>query len=319
MQVSEIIAIVGVIIATMALLSALYLQRYRLQLERRKIEQEFELRRMQLDIDYQSTQRKRPPTTSSESLIVELLQRQVEAIGRLEQVSVGVAQSLASNLASPDEVAAESEGHQDHEALIREISHSLNTPISQIQAALYALKPDRPGSIELAAKRIDDSVQMCRAFLTAFRQVAHATVRWEPESVQEAMQAAVPVYAAQDSTSQVKIDLPERVSGYPNSQILALLFPLLENALEAAPSTGWITCSIADRESGNVALTVSNSVDEIPDLTRVMEPGYTTKENHDGLGLAVVQRLAHAIPGSEVSSSHVDNVVTFTITLPQGE
>jgi signal transduction histidine kinase len=211
--------------------------------------------------------------------------------------------------------------------LMREISHSLNTPLSQISVAAGSAiskltDEDRaaPNGALSNVQQIAVSASLCLAFLQAFREltrVAEEADEWPASSLADATRAAADVYGdAHHRTVAVEVALPDHVAGYSDSYVTALILPLLENAIEAAPDDGLIAVrhSLID---GTHVISVSNAVsnDAVND-DRIYEPGYTTKAGHDGLGLSIVRRLIGRLNGASLDHSLESGRVTFRLALP---
>lgn len=82
--------------------------------------------------------------------------------------------------------------------IVRELSHALNTPLSQIEIA-SSIGISTSGNVEDLRKSlqsISHSVQICKAFLGAYREIiiSGATNVWNPKSIPKALESASQVY-----------------------------------------------------------------------------------------------------------------------------
>jgi signal transduction histidine kinase len=205
-------------------------------------------------------------------------------------------------------------------SLIREISHSLNTPLAQIEASILSM--DR--SVVRDTAKLDnilEGVRICKSFLAAFREVATLTrdVRaWSPDSISEAVRSASALYAHRAGKSpEVEVHIADSVPGYNNNYLMAVLLPLVENAMDAVKPDGSVKVTGALR--GDVyVIDVCNDgvVDGLPEL--IYENGFTTKHEHEGLGLATVRRLVASKRDARISHKVDGSFVTFTVELPRG-
>jgi K+-sensing histidine kinase KdpD len=255
-------------------------------------------------------------------LLGRLLVQQNELLQRLGEprqtvyVEAARARERSSEPRSPGRVG------DDCGALIREISHSLNTPLSLIEATVIGY--EKPGEMPAdGLRRIKSSVEVCKAFLVSFRSlinVAESAADWNANSLREALEAAAAVYLGamdkQDVVASVEID--DEVEGYSNSFVLATLLPLIENAVEAAPAGAEIIVR-ADRSvaSEGTVITVVNASDGRTFGDEIYGAGYTTKDGHEGLGLTVVKRLVGTVPGAKLECSRSGDSVTFAVFLPR--
>jgi signal transduction histidine kinase len=225
---------------------------------------------------------------------------------------------------SPGITAPISSDGADQRALLRELSHSLNTPLSQIDARADALEAalSQDTDVTTAATGLladlHVSVAICRSFLGAFRRLADirdVSDEWADASLEEATRAAATVYDPRDGEAlRVGIELPSEIPGYTTSYVLAVLLPLLENALEAAPDGTDVHITHSNEDSLEL-ISISNDSQQAPDCADMLESGFTTKANHDGIGLSSAQRLLTSAGGALKCRRENDNI-TMVISLP---
>jgi signal transduction histidine kinase len=206
----------------------------------------------------------------------------------------------------------------DDASIIKEIAHSLNTPLAQIEASVLSMRATTDEQ-RLKLASILDGVRICKSFLAAFREVATLTRdshAWSPDSLRDALQAAAKVYADRGGRKPAfDIQVPDSIPGYSNSFVMAVLLPLLENAVEAVPMTG--TVLVRGEPAGDrFRLRVCNDSAEGMLPADVYQAGYTTKRGHDGLGLPVVRRLL-AWRDAHLNHQVEDGQMMFTIDLPR--
>jgi signal transduction histidine kinase len=208
---------------------------------------------------------------------------------------------------------------RDEASIIREIAHSLNTPLAQIEAGVLSMR----GTTDEQRRKLDgilDGVRICKSFLAAFREVATLTrdsQAWSPDSLREALRAAATVYVERSGRdTAIEVQVPDSFPGYSNSFVMAVLLPLLENAVEAVRGAG--TVAVRGESVGdNFRLTVRNNIAESTLSDEIYRVGYTTKPGHDGLGLPAVCRLL-AWRDARIGHRVEDGRVMFTIDLPRG-
>jgi K+-sensing histidine kinase KdpD len=248
-------------------------------------------------------------------------QQQEELLARLDRLAAGIP---VHEDRAHDELALQ----EEQIAFIRELAHSLNTPLSQIEAAALLLQEDLKqensanADSRSSASRIYQSAEICKAFLSGFMQitkVASQTSRWNPKSLEESLTAATELYA-ETSNPQVKssVRINAEPVGYPTSYTLAVALPLLENAFEAArPGTTVIVEITAERNEYRI--NVTSASDKIPEGDSMYESGFTTKTNHQGLGLSVVRRLLSAYQGATITHTIEGDKISFHVSLPRGQ
>ncbi|MFI7018679.1 hypothetical protein [Streptomyces sp. NPDC050164] len=311
--------VAGVATVTVAALQLILIQYRRWRLTS---EQNFNLEKERLRIERDRLEfefRRRTSKNEPDRMLVDLIGRQNELLSKLDGLNVVV------NVAETGHGASSPRGDHpqaDYTSLIREISHSLNTPLSQIETMAILLNEDgiaAPEATESPAARILSSVEMCKAFLSGYRQltqVADSAARWNPKSLKESITAAGEIYATLAANEiSLETDIGEELGGYPNSFTLSALLPLLENAYESAPPN-----SIVQVRQSSVAegfrLDVINQSDSHALSSDIYEPGVSHKDGHQGLGLPVVKRLLSAYEGANLSHNVSNEQARFTIFLP---
>ncbi len=212
--------------------------------------------------------------------------------------------------------------------LVREISHSLNTPLALIESSLLSLKAENKNNgtgnsdILKTLDTIQTSINICKSVLAAYRQlvlVTKSTTLWSPDSISDAIKSAALVYSSNSNKSlEIAVDMPLQVSGYSNNYIVSLLLPIVENAIDSGLQESKV--SIKGFVEGSYFVTeISNATDEPPKTDVIYTDGYTTKQKHEGTGLSIVKYLLSAQRGASISHSYNGKLVTFRVVLPVGE
>ncbi|MEU7934307.1 ATP-binding protein [Micromonospora echinofusca] len=202
-------------------------------------------------------------------------------------------------------------------SLVRELAHSLNTPLLSIEALALTARATQGASPETDATL--DAVNVCKSFIMAFQEltsVVEGANGWAPESLKSSVEGAFKVYSRQSNNSVVgSISLPDSVRGYSNNFLVALLLPLLENAIEASPPGGVVTLDWA--ESDSLVFRVKNHFEGAAPGMEVYADGHSTKSGHQGIGLSTVSRLVKTYRNGSVVHKVTGDSIQFTITLPR--
>ncbi len=98
------------------------------------------------------------------------------------------------------------------------------------------------------------------------------------------------------SIDDIKID---------NFDLCRIIANLLDNAIEAAILTDQpnVSFSIEQKKNGDKLIVITNPVHEEVDVSKIATLGYTTKENHSGIGLSQVR---------EITSKYKNCVIHFS-------
>lgn len=201
--------------------------------------------------------------------------------------------------------------------LLRQMSHALNTPLSQIKANALTLADIADEELSEAVRQICTSVDLSNAYLSAFRQLASLDADadiFDAESLHAAVDRVCHVYAARHHREQTRIDvdLPPQIRTCNNTLVLAILAPLIENAFEAVDMDGRVSVR-HEIQPSNTAVLVGNTYSGAP-LSDGLEGGVSSKKQHEGLGLPTVRRLIAARPQSELTIEQHDGEVLVRVT-----
>jgi signal transduction histidine kinase len=203
------------------------------------------------------------------------------------------------------------------ENLMRDISHSLNTPLSKIEISASLLHNNKE-DIEKTIKSIIDSIQLCKTIISAYREIiiSHPAKTWNPSSISETINAAAKSYSEiKNKKFNLINNLPDSIDGYSNNYISALILPVLENAIESNKNGSSIAIGF-DKKHDQYILLIDNEPETPPGGNEIYNQGFTTKSRHEGTGLSSVKHLLNAYQGSSISHSSKSHHTTFTITLP---
>ena len=127
-------------------------------------------------------------------------------------------------------------------------------------------------------------------------------------------------FAAKYPLCNLVFEGKECAAMFKNGNIIILaLWELLTNAGEAAGIDGQVTLRWELEES--VKFTVTNSGDDLPESIPLDPPMpfYTEKGRHDGLGMAIVNRICQSMSGNFSLSTQSKDKVTAIVELPREE
>jgi signal transduction histidine kinase len=320
------------------------------RLEREKLEREYYKKSYSSETDRQGLQQASFDSALSDvaTRITSLIERdQRESLFRLEMLehSISSLRGLAGNI-GPDmlettvKAAVESALRpqtsitssvrdilptESDSILIREISHALYTPLSHIEILANTKLDIDPQSSAVSTSDFRDalvslksSVDICKSYLAAFREmilVSGQSSLWNPDSVRLALRAACSVYARSKPDIGFVIEIPDKIRGYSNNLIVAIILPLLENAIEASPPSGTVIVTGEESERA-MLISVKNKAISPAGASEMLVRGFTTKAGHHGLGLSIVQNLISVVPGGIIIPKISGEDVDFSVYLP---
>lgn len=212
--------------------------------------------------------------------------------------------------------------------LVRELSHTLHTPLSQIEAATLSLisQSSNGKTINSGLSKSLDSIQtslnICKSVLAAYRELVlmvRSSTTWSPTSLAQALTSAANLYINNVKKKLTfKVNMPDEIHGYSNNYVVAILLPIIENAVEAGRNGSEISILGKDNND-NYLIEVTNVTDSPIKSTDIYKDGFSTKPGHLGSGLTIVKHLLTAYSGSSISHKMDNSIVTFYVKLPIGK
>ncbi|MEL6106444.1 MAG: PAS domain S-box protein [Planctomycetota bacterium] len=202
------------------------------------------------------------------------------------------------------------------------IAHEIRNPLNVVKTSAYFLcnaKSPTPEKVREHLSRIDRQVTLIDSVITALSDVARLP---DPQPVPcEIDEMIVGIIGSIQLGDDIQFDggfpakLPA-VWGDPN-QLPIVFRNLIRNARDAMPDGGTLSVS-AERDDNALAIRVTDTGVGIAadQMTKIMEPLYSTKARGMGLGLAISIAILQRNGGSLGVESTVDVGSTFTVTLP---
>jgi two-component system sensor histidine kinase ChvG len=245
----------------------------------------------------------------------------------------------------PDEIGALSQALQEltlalerHirfiESFASDVSHEFKNPLASIRSATeIALQADNPEDSTRFLDIIQREVVRMEHLLSGVREISLIDSRLEEEDrqhvdVADLANLIVEAFRFRDNPKQIKFV----VQSPPDEEIKVFLSPerltqvlenLLDNAVSFSPSRGLVELSISKQEEQAVICVVdrgpgipSQHMEKIFDRFFSFRPAGTRKENHSGLGLAIVRALVEGYGGSITVLNDDSGGACFKIKLP---
>ena len=214
---------------------------------------------------------------------------------------------------------------------IKELFHSLMTPISQIEISADIIKErtdvaESDRVILESVEAISKGVKLLYSFLYAYRQIAFAGYSSNSEdilTINEGIDSARIVYEKKftKKVSFKKSNIPDGIKGLSNNFILAVLLPLLENAMYAVHEGEEIVIKYNNDENNlqDHVFIVQNPVHNPINVDDLYIDGFSSKQDngtpHEGLGLKTVRTLISKKEGSFLKFKLIDNESTLETCL----
>lgn len=201
------------------------------------------------------------------------------------------------------------------------VAHEIRNPLNVIKTSVYYLLNARTPSPEKVREhltRIQTQVGIADSVVTALTNFARMPVpAMQPFDVCGLLSHTLAMCELGAGVS-VSLDFPDDLpSGLGDESQLAIVFMnLFRNARDAMPEGGELHVS-AERGDDGIAIAVRDTGAGVPpeDLSRIMEPLFTTKASGIGLGLAMARAIIEKHQGRITVSSEFGRGATFVVHL----
>lgn len=202
------------------------------------------------------------------------------------------------------------------------VAHELRNPLNVVKTSVYFLLTAKNANADKKIehlKRIERHVVLADNVITALSNFAKMPLPdLRPVAVEPWLRETLEINPVAGSI-QVDIDCPETIPPVlaDVSQLRIVLGNLIRNAREAMGQGGHLTLR-ARSEDGCVNVEVNDTGSGIPadQISKIMEPLYSTKARGLGLGLALARSILEKNHGMLTVRSEAGKGSTFTIRLP---
>jgi len=211
---------------------------------------------------------------------------------------------------------------------IKELFHCLMTPISQIEASLIIIEAKFPQTDEVSErsiKSIKAGIELVKLNLLAYRKLvyyAYYETNEDTITIKDGIKSAELVYQNHNNKNIRFEDknIPESIQGYSTDFILAILLPLLENAIYATETGQQIGIEFKSAEQEHI-IKISNPIKNSVNVNNLYKDGFSSKNEkgkpHKGTGLAIVRSLIANLKHStlEFEVDNNKNIITTILKI----
>lgn len=202
------------------------------------------------------------------------------------------------------------------------VAHELRNPLNVIKTSVYYLLNARnpaPEKVSEHLQRIHKQVGLADGVITALSNFARLPLpNLQPFPISTCLRETLD---ACDLPAEIAVQvacpesLPPALGDLP--QLKIVFSNLVRNARDAMPHGGRLTLS-AHAQGDEIDIRVTDTGDGIlrENLSRIMEPLFTTKARGIGLGLAMARAIVEKHHGQLWAESEPGRGATFTVRLP---
>ena len=206
---------------------------------------------------------------------------------------------------------------------IRELSHSLGAPLVQIysygEVIRQAVRELNSDDLRRASENVLAGVELCQALIRGYRRIQDVVIHTSTSEAEDFGSALTKVVRLFEGSRRDMIKLHVvgdiETSGYSSLLLMVLVTPLVENATECVGATdGKVVVTVARTESV-LQIVVSNPYQGSITQEEVFTPGTSTKEGHEGIGMATLKLIVESAGGS-IGVATGTGEFKVSITLP---
>ena len=233
----------------------------------------------------------------------------------------GFQSAIQRALDARDEVLV---GHEESTrqltTLVAEIAHELKNPLASVKGLAALVDRDAQGKekerLAVLRREVDRMQEILESFLNFSRPLVPLDVA--PVRLAEVVDqvAALHEGVARERGVEVRLDVRPDVAVKADARKLKqVVINLLQNALDVTPTGGAVDVVVGPH-AGGARISVMDRGPGVADLERVFEPGVTSKERGNGLGLTIARLLARQHGGDVRLIGRPGGGLVAELTLP---
>jgi signal transduction histidine kinase len=201
------------------------------------------------------------------------------------------------------------------------VAHELRNPLNVVKTSVYYLLNAKNPTPEKKAehlKRIEKHIVLADGVITALSNFAKLPVPNRiPFAVEQCLREVLDTTPLPDSIQLIRDCSPSLPPALADPDQLRIVFAnLIRNAHEAMPDGGQLSITARASEGGiEVAIADTGIGMTAEQLSRIMEPLYSTKARGLGLGLSIARAIVEKNGGTLRATSKPGQGSTFTAFL----
>ena len=201
-------------------------------------------------------------------------------------------------------------------SVIRELNHSLATPLSQIEVNCQLLKTKAKGNLATQLDRIIQYVNFCRNTIAAYKEILSSSVIGDSTDYSVSLTDSFNMYCEKYRKQNLILNLrAEDNIGISKNILMSLLSPLLENAVTASPDGKEIKVQVFQSDK-TITIVLENECVIVPQIQDLKKGGFSSKKNNIGTGLETVRHFLVLLKGKELQISIDKSLIKFIINIP---
>ncbi len=180
----------------------------------------------------------------------------------------------------------------------------------------YLVENDIEGAKEYLAKLVGENDRIQKASKTMTLELTNLKIKELKYLVIEKLQTA------QDKHIHVKAEVNQEITKLSGNEVTLIKATgiLLDNAIEACESQkdSWLNFLLTKYGKNVYSLVVQNSINTKLDVQQILKAGFSSKDNHAGLGLANLNEMIDNDPNLSLEIKQTDSQISFELLI-QGD
>ena len=206
--------------------------------------------------------------------------------------------------------------------LVAEIAHELKNPLASVKGLAALVDREAQGKEKERLTVLRREVDRMQEILESFLNFSRPLVPLDVASVRlaEVVEHVAALYegVARERGVEVRIDARPEVSVKADARkVKQVLINLVQNAIDVTARGGAIDVVVGPEGAG-AKISVMDRGPGVTDLERVFEPGVTSKDDGNGLGLTIARLLARQHGGDVRLIARDGGGVVAELSLPAG-
>ena len=203
---------------------------------------------------------------------------------------------------------------------VSDMKHSLMTPLSQILSNCELLEDELSSDrTRQELERIEKNVKVCQSIINSYKEVVAVAKTKTYIGLRDACDACMESAGKEYQKDKISVvygkGFVDTIDSYSNNLLIGLMAPLINNAVAASPNGASIEIDI-EEEKERYRLIITNLCEnEPPTLIQLNTTGYSSKNNHQGVGLSTVRNLIRLMKSAELKFEIDKDKVNVIINL----
>ena len=200
--------------------------------------------------------------------------------------------------------------------ILKELNHTLATPLSQIEVNCELLKGKVKGASQSQIEKIIQYVNFCRSTIIAYKELLSSSTTGDSSNYTKALMDCFDMYCSKCQKTGIKMILETEDDIHISKNILmSVISPLLENAVTASPVNSEIKVNVSNTGS-SINITLENECETVPLLSNLQKVGYSSKNDHIGTGLETVRHFLTLLGGNDLDIFLDNKTIKFSLQIP---